>query len=139
MDGSHSGRHRESGPSRTERGRGLGIQSPLLCPVSPASASWVNRSQGHGIHLEVSLWAQSQAGKGRAGVWKGRWRIIPRHRKDGTEREEQNRGEMGLVRDTKFKGRDRNANVLGQGEGGDSAKEGPSAGVVPCCLALLSL
>lgn len=50
----------------------------------PVSASWVSRSQSQGIlvmHLRGQAFgAQSQAGKSRTGIWKGRWRM------PGTER-----------------------------------------------------
>lgn len=142
MDGSRSGRQRESGLSRRERGWGLGIQSPSSALGSPASASWVNRSQGHGSPRDAPRGQPLGTEPGREGQdrgLEGQRENNAQHGKDGPEREEQNHGEMGLERDMKFKGRDRNAKMLGQGQGGDSAKEGPSAGEVPCSLALLSL
>lgn len=130
------------GPAGGRGAGGWGYNPPSSALGSPASASWVNRSQGHGSPRAAPRGQPLGTEPGREGQGRGLEGQVEnntQHGKDGTEREEQNHGEMGLERDTKFKGRDRNAKVLGQGEGGDSAKQGPSAGAIPCSLALLSL
>lgn len=121
MNGSCRKRQRESGPGVRGRGRGWGIH---MCPLSsglqsPASATWANRSQGHGSPGDASRDQHlgHRARQSRAGQESGREMENIQDRDDETEREEQNLRKMGLEREMKFKDGGRDVKVLGQGRG----------------------